>query len=463
MDWLAKYHAVIICAKKIVRIPFGDEILIVRDDGSNNKHGTRLNIISYTKTQEYLTKGCHVFLANITATKDEDKSKGKRLEDLKIVQEFPEVFPEDLPGIPATRQVEFRIDLIPGAAPVARAPYRLAPSEMKELSDQLQELTDKGFIRPKNIKNEDVGGMLIENVKNPEAIRIEKLEPSADGTLCLNSKSWLPCYGDLRTVIMHESYKSKPSGLLVQPKIPEWKWDNIMMDFVTKLPKSSQDTIWVIVDQLTKSAIFMSMRENDPLDKLARMYLKEVVMKHGIHVSIICDRDSRFSLNFWKSLQKALGTNLDTSTAYYLETDRQRERAIQTLKDMLRACVINFRNGWVKHFPLVELPYNNSYHASIKAAPFEALYGRKGHTFWQTGEVEPQICQTFQGVKKLRAVVYKLELSQELSRVDNTFHVSNLKKCYSDDPLVIPLEGLQLDDKRQFIEESVEVMDCKVK
>ncbi|GJU53955.1 hypothetical protein Tco_1227669 [Tanacetum coccineum] len=122
MDWLAKYHAVIVCAEKIVRIPFGDEILIVRGDGSSNKHGTRLNIISCAKAQEYLTKG--------------------------FVQEFPEVFPEDLSGIPPTRQVEFRIDLVPGATPVARAPYRLAPSKMKELAEQLQELTDKGFIRP---------------------------------------------------------------------------------------------------------------------------------------------------------------------------------------------------------------------------------------------------------------------------------------------------------------------------
>ncbi|GJT54111.1 putative reverse transcriptase domain-containing protein [Tanacetum coccineum] len=224
--------------------------------------------------------------------------------------------------------------------------------------------------KPENIKSEDVGGMLIENAKFPEAIREQKLEPRADGTLCLNGRSWLPCYGDLRTVIMHESHKSKysihpgsdkmyqdmkklywwpnmkadiatyvskcltcakvkaehqrPSGLLVQPKIPEWKWDNITMDFVTKLPKSSQgyDTIWVIVDRLTKSAIFTPMKETDPLDKLARMYLKdksaiftpmketdpldklarmylkEVVMRHGIPVSIIYDRDPRFASNF---------------------------------------------------------------------------------------------------------------------------------------------------------------------
>ncbi|GJX48913.1 putative reverse transcriptase domain-containing protein [Tanacetum coccineum] len=126
----------------------GNETLIVRGDGSDNGHGSRLNIISCTETQKYLLKGCHVFLAHVTTKEAEDKSEGKRLEDVPIVRDFPEVFPKDLPGIPSTRQVEFQIDLIPGATPVARAPYRLAPSEMKELSDQLKELSDKGFIRP---------------------------------------------------------------------------------------------------------------------------------------------------------------------------------------------------------------------------------------------------------------------------------------------------------------------------
>ncbi|GKA19832.1 putative reverse transcriptase domain-containing protein [Tanacetum coccineum] len=141
---LTKYHAVIVCDEKLVHVPFGNEILIFRGDGSNNRHESRLNIISCTKTQKYLLKGCHVFLAHITVKKAEDKSKEKRLEDVPIVRDFL----EDLPGIPPTRQVEFQIDLIPGAAPLARAPYRLAPPEMKELSEQLQELSDKGFIRP---------------------------------------------------------------------------------------------------------------------------------------------------------------------------------------------------------------------------------------------------------------------------------------------------------------------------
>ncbi|GJZ92106.1 putative reverse transcriptase domain-containing protein [Tanacetum coccineum] len=216
--------------------------------------------------------------------------------------------------------------------------------------------------KSENFKNEDVGGMIRKHIPK------EKLEPRADGTLCLNGRSWLPCYDDLRTVIMHESYKSKypihpgsdkmyqdmkklywwpnmkadiatyvrkcltcakakaehqrPSGLLVQPEIPHWKWDNITMDFVTKLPKLSQgyDTIWVIVDRLTKCAIFVPMRETYPMEKLARMYLKEVVTRHGIPVSIICDRDPKFTSNFWRSLQKDLGTSLDISRGWRSST-----------------------------------------------------------------------------------------------------------------------------------------------
>ncbi|GKE23622.1 putative reverse transcriptase domain-containing protein [Tanacetum coccineum] len=293
--------------------------------------------------------------------------------------------------------------------------------------------------KPENIRSEDVGEMLIENAKFPEVIRKQKLEPRADGTLCLNGRSWLPCYGNLRTVIMHESHKSKYSIHPGSDKMyqdmkklywwPNMKadiatyWDNITMDFVTKLPKSSQgyDTIWVIVDRLTKSAIFTPMRETDPLDKLARMYLKE----------------------------NALGTNLDMSTAYHPQIDGQSERTIRTLEDMLCACAIDFGKGWVNHLPLVEFSYNNSYHASIKAAPFEALYGRKCRT---------PVCWTEVG-----EVAYKLELSEELSRVHNTFHVSNLKKCHADEPLAVPLDGLHLDDKLQFVEEPLEVVGREVK
>ncbi|GJW55176.1 putative reverse transcriptase domain-containing protein [Tanacetum coccineum] len=373
--------------------------------------------------------------------------------------------------------------------------------------------------KPENIKNEDVGGMLVENAKNLEAIRTEKLEPRADGTLCLNGRSWLPYMkklywwpnmkADIATYVSKcltcakvKAEHQRPSGLLVQPKIPEWKWDNITMDFVTKLPKTSQgyDTIWVIVDRLTKSAIFTPMRENNPMNKLARIYLKEVVMRHGIPVSIICDRDPRFASNFWRSLQNALGTNLDMSTAYHPQTDGQSERTIQTLEDMLRACVIDFGKGWVNHLPLVEFSYNNSYHASIKAAPFEALYGRKCRSpvcwteksyadlkrklmefqvedkvmlkvspwkgvmrFGKRGKLNLRYVGPFKVLEKVREIAYKLELLEELSRVNTTFHVSNLKKCYADEPLAVLLDGLHLDDKFHFFEEPVEIVDCEVK
>ncbi|GJR90971.1 putative reverse transcriptase domain-containing protein [Tanacetum coccineum] len=148
MDWLRKYHAVIVCDEKLVQVPYGNETLTFCGNESSNGRESRLTVISSSKAQEYMAKGCQVFLAQISAKKEEDKSERKQIEDVPIVRDFPEVFPEDLPGLPPARPVEFQIDLIPGAAPVARAPYRLAPSEMKELSEQLQELSDKGFIRP---------------------------------------------------------------------------------------------------------------------------------------------------------------------------------------------------------------------------------------------------------------------------------------------------------------------------
>ncbi|GJT36575.1 putative reverse transcriptase domain-containing protein [Tanacetum coccineum] len=166
------------------------------------------------------------------------------------------------------------------------------------------------------------------------------------------------------------------------------------------------------------------MKKTDSMEKLTRLYLKEVVCTHGVPLLIISDRDNRFASRFWRTLQNALGTNLNMSTAYHPETDGQSERTIQTLEDMLRACVIDFGGTWDRHLPLVELSYNNSYHASIKSAPFEALYGRNIH---------------------------------------NTFYVSNLKKCLTDENLVIPFEEMQLDDKLHFIEEPVEIMDREVK
>nr|GEX00020.1 putative reverse transcriptase domain-containing protein [Tanacetum cinerariifolium] len=670
MDWLAKYHAVIVCDEKLVRIPFGNETLIVHGDRSNQGNKTRLDIISCTKTQKYMLKGCHVFLAHVTTKKTEDKSEGKRLGD---------------------------IDLIPSAAPVARVPYRLAPSKMKELSDQLHELSDKGFIRPSfspwgapvlfvkkkdrrfqmcidyrelskltlRVHEEDILKTAFKTryghnefqvmpfgLTNAPAVFMDLMnrvcKPYLDKFVIVfiddiliysrNKKEyeehlkailkllkkeelytkfskcelWIPKiaksttkhtqkevkydWGDKEEAtfqLIKQKLRSAPildlpegskdfvvycdasrKGLGVvliqrekvtayasrQLKIHEknyttrdlelgsvvfalkiWRhylygtkcmvftdyrslqhildqkemnirqhyWLKLLSDYDCEIryhpgkanvvadassrkernkplrvralvmtiglnmPKQileaqieaqkpenfkkedigGYDTIWVIVDRLTKSAIFLPMKETDPMEKLVGMYLKELVTRHGIPVSIICDRDGRFASNFWRSLQKALCTSLDMSTAYHPQTDGQSKRTIQTLEDMLRACVIDFRNGWVKHLPLVEFSYNNSYHASIKVSPFEALNGRKCRSPVCWAEV----------LEKVRDVSYKIELPQELSRVHNTFHVSNLKKCYSDDPLVIQLDGLHIDDKLHFVEEPVEIMDRGVK
>ncbi|GJU33998.1 putative reverse transcriptase domain-containing protein [Tanacetum coccineum] len=210
--------------------------------------------------------------------------------------------------------------------------------------------------KPENIKNEDVGGMLFKNSKDPEKLRTKKLEPRADGTLCFNGRSWLSCYGDLRTVIMHKSHKSKyfihlGSEKMYQDMKRLYWWPNMKANIATYVSKC------------------LTCAKTDPMDKLARMYLKEVVTRHGIPLSIICDRDTRFASNFWRSLQNALGTSLDMSTAYHPQTDEQSERTIQTLEDMLHACAIDFGKVWVNHLPLVEFSYNNSYHASINVTP----------------------------------------------------------------------------------------------
>ncbi|GJS11984.1 putative reverse transcriptase domain-containing protein [Tanacetum coccineum] len=615
MDWLAKYHAVIVCDKKIIRIPYGDEVLVIEGDRCNGGSKLKLSIILCTKTQKYIQKGCQVYLAQELSDKEFirpssspwgapvlfvkkkdgyfqmcidyhelnkltvknryplpiiddlfDQLQGSRVYskiDLRSGYHQLRVREEDIPKMAfRTRYGHYKFQVMPFGLTNALAvfmdlmnrvckPYldkfvivfiddiliysknkkeheghlklilrllkkeelfakfskcefwlskvkflgHVINSEGIHVDPPKNELV-KDWASPKTLteihqflglaegsenfvvycdaSHKRLGTILMQREKilsaQAEARKeenyitkdlygmINKLEPRTDGTLCLNNRSWILCFGDLRALIMHESHKSKYSIHLGSDKMYQdlkklywwlnmkvkiatyWKWEIIIMDFFTKLPKTStgQDTIWVIVDRLIKSAHFLPMREDDSMEKLTRQYLKEVVSRHRVPVSIISNRNGRFTSYFWQLLQKALGTRLDMSTAYHPQTDGQSERTIQTLEDILRACVLDFGKSYNGHLPLVEFLYNNSYHTSIKAAPFEALYG-------------------------FGTVSYRLELPEQLSRVHSMFHVSNLKKCLSNETLTIPLDEIQIDDKMHFIEEPVEIMDREVK
>ncbi|GJQ88964.1 putative reverse transcriptase domain-containing protein [Tanacetum coccineum] len=373
---------------------------------------------------------------------------------------------------------------------------------------------------PKQIREAQEEAMKRENGKAENLGRLIKqlFEFRPDRTRCFGNRVWLPRFGGLRDFVMHESHKSKYSihlgsdkirasetvWLLQQPKIPVWKWERIIMDFVSGLSRTPSwyNTIRVIVDRLTKSAHFLPMKKMDSMEKLTRLYLKEIVCRNDVLVSIISDRDSHFTSNFRRSLQKALGTDLDMSTAYHPQTDGQSERTIQTLEDMLRACVIDFGSRYDRHLPLVEFSYNNSYHASINAAPYEALYGRKCRSpvCWsEVGDsqlIGPELIRdttekivqikncllTASSRQKsyadkrtkplefevgdkvlLKVSPWKGVLPEELKGIHSTFHVSNLKKCLAKGDIVVPIEEIQLDDKLHMIEVQLEVINREVK
>ncbi|KAL0549969.1 hypothetical protein IC582_014464 [Cucumis melo] len=176
--------------------------------------------------------------------------------------------------------------------------------------------------------------------------------------------------------------RQRPGGFLNPLPVPEWKWEHITMDFLFGLPRTSSghDGIWVIVDRLTKTTQFIPIKMTSTLDQLARLYVDKIVSQYGVPVSIVSDRDPRFTSKFWPSLQKAMGTGLKFSTSFHPQTDGQSERTIQTLEDMLRACVLQLKGSWDTHLPLMEFAYNNNYQSSIGMAPYEALYGRPCRT-----------------------------------------------------------------------------------
>nr|GEZ39856.1 putative reverse transcriptase domain-containing protein [Tanacetum cinerariifolium] len=289
-----------------------------------------------------------------------------------------------------------------------------------------------------------VAGALSQKEKEP--IRVRALHywwPNMKADIATNVSKCLTC----ATV---KAEHQKPFDLLQQPKIPVWKWEQITIDFIVGLPRTPNS-----------------------MEKLTQLYLKEIVCRHGVPMSIISDRDSKFTSRFWRSLQRALGTQLDMSTAYHPKTDGQSKRTIQTLEDMLRACVIDFGGSWDRYLPLVEF----SYHVSIKAALFEALYGQKCRSpvCWsEVGDSQltgpKMIRETTEKIMQIKNQLLTARSRQksyaDVRRRPLKFDVGDkvmLKRCLSDESLIIPLDEIQLDEKLHFIEEPAEIMDREVK
>ncbi|GJT68388.1 putative reverse transcriptase domain-containing protein [Tanacetum coccineum] len=749
MDWLVERDAVIVCGKKEVHVPYKSKTLVVKGDSGARK---------------YIERGSQLFLAQVT---EKEPSK-KQLQDVPVIRNFPEVFPDDLPGLPPPRQVEFRIELVPGAAPVARAPYRLAPSELKELSDQLKELLEKGFIRPSSspwgapvlfVKKKDGSfRMCIDyrelnklTVKNRYPLpRIDDLFDQLQGSSVYSKIDLRSGYHQLRireedipitafrTRYGHYEFQVMSFGLTNAPavfmdlmnRVCKPYLDKFVIVFIddiliySKNKEEHEKHLKIILELLKKEQLYAKFSKCDFWLESVQ-FLGHVINNKGVHVKnkkyewgteedeafqtlkqklcsapilalpegtenfvVYCDashkgygavlmqrekviayasrqlkkheenytthdlelgavvfalrlwrhylygtkctvytdhkrskvharskgtqhelaaiglilfedydceiryhpgkanvvadalsrkdrepirvrslvmtvhtnlperilnaqteamkeenvkaenlgrlikpifetrsdgiqcfegriwlplfgglRDlimheshkSKYSIHpgsdkmyqdlkklywwpnmkaeiatydfqerqvvmtpsgllFWKSLQEAMGTQLDMSTAYHPETDGQSERTIQTLEDMLRACVIDFGSSWDRHLPLVEFSYNNSYHASIKVSPWKGVI-----RFGKRGKLSPRYIGPFKIIERIGPVAYKLELPDKLHGIHSTFHVSNLKKCMADENLVIPLEEIQLDDKLHFIEEPVEIMDREVK
>ncbi|KAL2246065.1 UNVERIFIED_CONTAM: Transposon Tf2-12 polyprotein [Sesamum indicum] len=217
-----------------------------------------------------------------------------------------------------------------------------------------------------------------------------------------------------------------PAGKLRPLSIPEWKWEKITMDFVVGLPRTfrKHNTIWVIVDRLTKSAHFLPVRITDSLDKLAGLYISKIVRLHRVPVSIVSDRDPRFTSRFWESLQRALGTKLHFSIAFHPQTNGQSERTIQTLEDMMRACTMEFKGNWDDHLPLMEFAYNNSFHSSIGMARYEALYGRRCRS---------PICWDIEGLRQLESPELVQKTVKKVQVVKKCLKATqDRQKCYVD-------------------------------
>ncbi|KAD3640528.1 hypothetical protein E3N88_29751 [Mikania micrantha] len=419
------------------------------------------------------------------------------------------------------------------------------PGKANVVADALSRKTDHPAIR-EGLKEENVG---FERVFG----QVKNLEDNDYGKKIRLGRMWVPRNGDIRSRILDETHKSRYSvhpgaTKMYQDLRKDYWWPGMkfnVMQYVNRCLTCAQvkaehqkpygyvQPLEVIVDRLTKSAHFLPIRETYTSERFSELFVKEIVTRHGVPVSIVSDRDTRFTSRFWKQFHDAMGTRLNISIAYHPQTDGQSERTIQTLEDMLRACIIDFGGSWDDHLPLMEFSYNNSYHSSIGMPPYEALYGRRCRTpvcrgevgqkemgnkaavidmaeklrvikarmkaaqdrqksyadkrrrpiefdvgdrvllkvspwkgiirFRKRGKLSPRYIGPFQIKARVGKVAYRLDLPEELNGIHPTFHVSHLRKCLADEQAHVPLEDIEVDDRLNYIEEPVAIVDTKEK
>ncbi|KAH0658081.1 hypothetical protein KY289_026829 [Solanum tuberosum] len=388
----------------------------------------------------------------------------------------------------------------PGKANVVvDALSRLSMGSTAHVKEEKRELAKVSEVKEKK----DHDQILLELKENVHKQKVLAFEQEGDGVLRYQGRLCVPMVDGLQERIMEEAHSSRYSihpgstkmyrDLRENIELLEWKLKMINMDFIAGLPRSRRqhDSIWVIVDRMTKSAHFLPVMTTHSAEDYAKLYLQEVVRLHRVPVSIISDRGAQFTAQFWKSFQKGLGSKVNLSTAFHPQTDGQAERTIQTLEDMLRAYVIDFKGNCDDHLPLIEFACNNNYHSSIQMARYEALYGRRCRSligwFWfigpdivhqamekvspmkgvmrfgKKGKLSPRYIGPYRIAKRIGKVAYELELPQELAAVHPVFHVSMLKMCMGDPSFIIPTEDIRIKDSLSYEEIHVQILDRQVR
>ncbi|XP_071708242.1 uncharacterized protein [Rutidosis leptorrhynchoides] len=509
MDWLSKNHANIACAEKSIRIPLANgETLVVQGE----KSGAKLNIISCMKARKYLRKGCQAILAHVKAM----ESEKKRLEDVPVVKDFPGVFPEDLPGLPPHRQVEFQIDLIPGAAPVARPPYRLAPSELQELSNQLQELLDNGFIRPSSspwdfmvycdASRQGLGCVLIQRQKviAYASRQLKSLQHIFDQKqLNMRQRRWVELLNDYDCEIRYHPGKANvvADALSRKEKIKPLRVRALNISIRANLVSQIRDAQLEAVkeehwkDEAIKGLIKQIEVKGDGTRYFAgRLW----VPKYGELRKLVLDEahKTRYSIHpgtgkmyhdikefyWWPNMKADVATYVSQClTCAKVKVENQKpsgsplcwsqvgdrqltgpkiihettEKIFQ-IQERLKTAMSRQKSYADVRRKSLEFQVGDK--VMLKVSPWKGVI-----RFGKRGKLSLRYVGPFEIIERIGPVAYRLKLPQELSGIHDAFHISNLKKCLSDDTLVVPLEEIRIDNKLHFIEEPAEIMDREVK